>query len=35
MPQARREELWWLVLLAVVGLLCGEVWMTRRLAAGR
>jgi hypothetical protein len=30
-----RQELWWLVMLAVVGLLCLEVWMTRRLALAR
>jgi hypothetical protein len=32
---ARREELWWLFLLAVLGLLCMEVWMTRRMALAR
>lgn len=31
----RREELWWLFLLAVLGLLCMEVWMTRRMALAR
>lgn len=30
-----REELWWLLLAAVMGLLCAEVWMTRRLALAR
>ncbi len=34
-PEARREELWWLFLLAVLGLLCTEVWMTRRLVVAR
>ena len=36
-PDARREEIWWLFLLAVLALLCVEVWMTRRLvlASGR
>jgi hypothetical protein len=34
-PEARREELWWLFLLAVLGLLCMEVWMTRRLVLAR
>ena len=32
---AHREELWWLLLLAVLGLLCTEVWMTRRMALAR
>jgi hypothetical protein len=27
-------ELWWLVMAAAVALLLGEVWMTRRMAAG-
>jgi hypothetical protein len=26
------QELWWLFLLAVILLLCGEVWLTRRMA---
>ncbi len=30
-----REELWWLFLAAVLGLLCLEVWMTRRLVIAR
>jgi hypothetical protein len=30
-----REELWWLLLAAVIGLLCVEVWMTRRMALAR
>ncbi len=33
--EAAREELWWLLLVAVVGLLCMEVWMTRRMALAR
>ena len=28
-------ELWWLFLLAVIALLCGEVWLTRRMAMNR
>jgi hypothetical protein len=32
---AGRKELWWLLLLAVLGLLCTEVWMTRRMALAR
>ena len=32
---AHREEIWWLLLLAVLGLLCIEVWMTRRMALAR
>jgi hypothetical protein len=31
----RSEELWWLLLTAVLGLLCMEVWMTRRMALAR
>jgi hypothetical protein len=27
-----QQELWWLLMLGVIALLCGEVWMTRRLA---
>lgn len=30
-----RQELWWLLLLAALGLLCGEVWLTRRLVRAR
>lgn len=30
-----REEIWWLLLIAVLGFLCVEVWMTRRVAIGR
>jgi hypothetical protein len=29
------QELWWWLLLGVIVLLCGEVWMTRRIAHGR
>jgi hypothetical protein len=29
------EELWWWLMLGVVGLLCGELWMTRRIVRGR
>lgn len=32
---ARVRELWWWLMLGVVGLLCTEVWMTRRIAKGR
>lgn len=33
--EPHREEVWWLLLIAVVGLLCSEVWMTRRMALAR
>ncbi|MGH9676465.1 MAG: hypothetical protein ACRD36_05130, partial [Candidatus Acidiferrum sp.] len=29
------QEVWWWFLLGVVALLCGEVWMTKRMAANR
>jgi hypothetical protein len=29
------EELWWWLMLGVIGLLCAEVWMTRRVVRGR
>jgi hypothetical protein len=29
------EELWWWLMLGVVGLLCAELWMTRRIVRGR
>lgn len=31
------QEVWWLFLIGVIGLLCGELWLTRRmaLASGR
>jgi hypothetical protein len=31
----KSEDLWWLAMLGVVGLLCSEVFLTRRMAAGR
>jgi hypothetical protein len=37
-PLARElqtEELWWWLMLGVVGLLCAELWMTRRIVRGR
>jgi hypothetical protein len=30
-----RQEIWWWLLLGVVALLCGEVWMTRRMVKNR
>jgi hypothetical protein len=30
-----KQELWWWFLLAVIALLCGEIWMTRRIVKGR
>jgi hypothetical protein len=30
-----RQEVWWCFLLGLVGLLCAEVWMTRRLVMNR
>jgi hypothetical protein len=33
-PESRRE-VWWWCLLGVIALLCGEVWMTRRLVKAR
>jgi hypothetical protein len=32
---APRSEFWWWFLLAVIGLLCCEVWMTRRIVRGQ
>jgi hypothetical protein len=29
------EEFWWWLMLGVVGLLCAELWMTRRIVRGR
>jgi hypothetical protein len=29
------EELWWWLMLGVIGLLCAELWMTRRIVRGR
>jgi hypothetical protein len=37
-PLARElqtEELWWWLMLGVVGLLCAELWMTRRIVRGK
>jgi hypothetical protein len=33
--EAGPQELWWWFLLAVVSLLCGEVWLTRRIVRNR
>jgi Aerotolerance regulator N-terminal/von Willebrand factor type A domain len=30
-PGEQRQDWWWVLLLGLVGLLCGEVWMTRRM----
>jgi hypothetical protein len=30
-----RQEIWWWLMLGVVALLCGEVWMTRRIVKNR
>jgi hypothetical protein len=32
---APSQDLWWLAMVGVMLLLCGEVWLTRRMAAGR
>src|SRR5204862_467212 len=32
---ASSKDLWWLILVGVIGLLCSEVWMTRRMALTR
>ena len=29
------QELWWWLMLGVIGLLCAELWMTRRIVRGR
>jgi hypothetical protein len=29
------RDVWWLFLLGVTGLLCGEVWLTRRIVRNR
>jgi hypothetical protein len=34
-PGQHRQELWWWLLLGLVALLCGEVWMTRRIVKNR
>jgi hypothetical protein len=31
----RRQEVWWWFLLGLIALLCGEVWLTRRLVTKR
>ena len=31
----QRQELWRWFLLGVIGLLCGEVWLTRRIVKNR
>jgi hypothetical protein len=31
----QRQEVWWWLLLGVIGLLCAEVWMTRRMVLSR
>jgi hypothetical protein len=33
--QANTQDLWWVFMLAVVLLLCAEVWLTRRIVRGR
>jgi hypothetical protein len=33
--ESQRQEVWWLLLLGLVGLLCTEVWMTRRIVMNR
>lgn len=30
-----RENLWWLLMLGVIGLLCAEIWLTRRMVRDR
>ena len=32
---AEKQEVWWWFLLGVILLLCGEVWMTRRIVKAR
>ena len=32
---AAEQEVWWCFLLGLIGLLCAEVWMTRRMAMNR
>ena len=34
-PGEQRQDWWWVLLLGLVGLLCGEVWMTRRMLKAR
>lgn len=31
----QRQEVWWWFLVAVIAFLCGEVWMTWRIARNR
>jgi hypothetical protein len=31
---AQQQELWWVFLLGMVGLLCGDLWMARRVVRG-
>lgn len=33
--EEHRQELWWWLLLGLIALLCGEVWMTRRIVKNR
>jgi hypothetical protein len=33
--EGSRQELWWWLLLGLIALLCGEVWMTRRMVRNR
>jgi hypothetical protein len=33
--QADAQEMWWVLMLAVIGLLCAEVWLTRRISRAR
>jgi hypothetical protein len=33
--EGHRQEIWWWLLLGLVGLLCAEVWMTRRMVKRR
>jgi hypothetical protein len=29
------QEVWWMFLIGVIALLCGELWLTRRMALAR
>lgn len=33
--ESHRQELWWYLLLGLIALLCGEVWLTRRMVKNR
>jgi hypothetical protein len=33
--ESHKQDIWWLLLLGLVALLCAEVWMTRRIVRGR